>query len=254
MPADAREPLVEPHLVGRERGPVAVEEAGDDCLQPDDHELGLDADPIGEAGVGLELLGVPQGRVQADELADRGLDLADRAAAQLIARLHRRAVLEDEREPPVVVDGRVCAAGCVDRDLRREVLVEAELVAVAARRHELARGLVLRRELADDGARRAGYVAVEPEVVAGADPHQSGADGFGGRVDHGGIADQTGVAEHLGQKAGGDVAVSSEDGVGHAASGTGIRYSVAALVLRILRRTAGSIARSGSAARSRLSG
>ena len=113
--------------------------------------------------MGLELVGVPERCVQTDELADRRLHLADGAAAQLVARLHRRAVLQDEREPPVVVDGGVRAARRVDGDLRREVLVEAELVAVAARRHELAGRRILRRELADHAARRAGHLAVEPE-------------------------------------------------------------------------------------------
>ena len=56
-------------------------------------------------------------------------------------------------------------------------LVEADLVAVPARRHERARLLVLGRELADDADGRIGDVTVELQVVARADAHLSGADG-----------------------------------------------------------------------------
>ncbi len=153
--------------------------------------------------------------------------LVDRAATQLVTRFHRRAILEDEREPSVVVDGGVRAPWRVDRDPRREVLVEAEFVPVAARRHELARGGILRGELSDHAARRAGYLTIESEVVPGADAHQPGADGLGRRLEDRRIADPTAVTEHLGEELGGDVAVGAEHGVVHRWSGIGIRSSEA---------------------------
>ena len=111
------EPLVERRLVGRECGTVPLDEAGHDRLQPADQQLGLDRAPIGEALVGLELGRVPERCVEPDELEDGRLDLFHRAAAELVARLHGRAVFEDEREPTVVVDGgESWQRGAADRD------------------------------------------------------------------------------------------------------------------------------------------
>ncbi len=256
------EPLVERHLVGSERGAVALEEAGHDRLQSADQQLGLDRAAIGEALVGLELGRVPERRVEPDELEDGRLDLFHGAAAELVARLHGRAVFEDEREPTVVVDGGVHAARRADGHARREVPVEAQLVRVAARGHEVARGCVLGGELADDAGRRTGHITVELQVVAGADAHEPGPDRLRRRRHHVGVADPALVAQHLGEERGGDVSVGAQHRFGHGppqaersvASGSGIRYRVAALVLRILRRTPGSMSRSGSAARARLSG
>ena len=157
--------------------------AGTTCVQPGDQRVGVDVAATREAPVSVELGGVPEWRVQADELADRGSHLVDRAPTELVTGFHRRAVLEDEREPSVVVDGGVRAPWRVDRDPRREVLVEAELVPVPARRHELARGGILRGELSDHAARRARHLTIQPEVVPGADAHQPGADGLGRRLE-----------------------------------------------------------------------
>ena len=71
LPADSREPLVERHLVGRERAAVATEEAGDDRAEPGREQVGLDVATIGEARVRVEVGGVPERHVQADQLADR---------------------------------------------------------------------------------------------------------------------------------------------------------------------------------------
>ena len=219
------EPLVEVDLVGRERGTVPIEEARDHGAQPGREHLGFEVVAAGEARVRSELGSVPERCVQADHLGDRGFHLTDGAAAQLVPRLHVPEVLEDEGEPAVVVDRGVRGARRTDRDTRREVLVEAELVAVAAGSHELAGGRILRRELADDTARRVGHVTVETEVVAGAHAHEPVADPLDRRVDDDRVADPARSTEHVGEEIRGDVGVGAHDPIGHAhpAAGSGIR-------------------------------
>ena len=150
----------------RDRIPEAVEEQrpglavgrrglhGDRAVRP--------RQPVHE----VELGGVPPGRVEARDVLDHDHRLVLAEACHLVRGIERREVLEQEHETTgAAVDRGVVAAGYAELELRRDLVVEADLAGVEAELvPAVAVDLVRRRQLDDH---RLG------EIIRGARVHRS---------------------------------------------------------------------------------